>query len=188
VRLTVLIPAVENAVGGAAFRPGDIIKSRKGTTVENTNTDAEGRLVLADALAYACEAKPDLVIDFATLTGSARAGLGPDIPAFFCNNEDVYQDVRDTSRGAEDPVWPMPLWQPYRKHIENSVGDLINSTGIPGDGIYSALFLESFITEGTEWMHLDCFSWEQTGRPGRPVGAADTGMRAMFEYLKGRYE
>jgi leucyl aminopeptidase len=188
VRLTVLIPAVENAVGGAAFRPGDVMKSRKGTSVENTNTDAEGRLVLADALAYACESKPDLIIDFATLTGSARAGLGPDIPAFFCNNEDVYQDVRDVSRKAEDPVWPMPLWQPYRKHIENSVGDLINSTGIPGDGIYSALFLESFVEDGTEWMHLDCFSWESTGRAGRPVGAADTGMRAMFEYVKGRYE
>ncbi len=188
VRLKVLIPAVENAVGGAAFRPGDIIKSRKGLFIENTNTDAEGRLVLADALTYACEGKPDLIIDFATLTGSARAGLGPDIPAFFCNNDSLHQEIRETSCAAEDPVWPMPLWQAYRKHIENSVGDLINSTGIPGDGIYSALFLESFIEDDIEWMHLDVFSWEQTGRAGRPSGAADTGMRGIFQYLKGRYE
>ena len=186
-RLKVIIPAVENAVGGAAFRPGDIIKSRKGLFIENTNTDAEGRLILADALSYACEDNPDLVIDFATLTGSARAGLGPDIPAFFCNNDTIHSEIRAVSKDIEDPVWPMPLHQPYRKHIENSVGELINSTGVPGDGIYSALFLESFIEKDVEWMHLDVFSWENTGRPGRPRGAADTGMRTIFEYVRKRY-
>ncbi|MCB1652029.1 MAG: leucyl aminopeptidase family protein [Alphaproteobacteria bacterium] len=187
VRLRLLIPAVENAVGGAAFRPGDIIQSRKGLFVENTNTDAEGRLILADALTYACEDNPDLVIDYATLTGSARAGLGPDIPPVFCSNDKHHEPLRKTAAKAEDPIWPMPLWQPYRKHIESPDADLINSTGIPGDGIYSALFLQSFVEDKTDWMHLDVFSWEQTGRPGRPKGAADTGLRTMFVYLKERY-
>lgn len=187
VRLKLLIPAVENAVGGASYRPGDIMKSRKGLFVENTNTDAEGRLVLADALTYACEGKPELLIDFATLTGSARAGLGPDIPAYFCNDDKVYPKIQKLSQNEEDPVWPMPLHQPYRQYIENSTGDLINSAGVPGDGIYSALFLESFVEKEIEWMHLDCFSWENTGRPGRPKGAADTGLRAIFRYLQERY-
>ena len=187
VRLRLIIPAVENSVAGEAFRPGDIAKSRKGVFVENTNTDAEGRLILADALTYACEDKPELVIDFATLTGSARAGLGPDIPAMFANNDKIGAKIQALSEGAEDPVWQMPLWQPYRKHLENSTGDLVNSAGIPGDGIYSALFLETFVDKGTDWVHLDCFSWEQTGKPGRPKGAADTGLRSVFVYLQDRY-
>jgi leucyl aminopeptidase len=187
VRLKLLIPAVENAVGGEAFRPGDIIKSRKGLFVENTNTDAEGRLILADTLTYASEEKPKIIIDFATLTGSARAALGPDVPAFFSNQEELYPKIQTLSKDAHDAVWPMPLWQPYRKHIENSVGDLVNSAGLPGDLIYSALFLESFLEHDTPWMHLDVFSWEQTGKAGRPKGAADTGLRAMFAYLQDRY-
>ncbi len=187
VRLRLLIPAVENSVAGIAFRPGDIMKSRKGPFVENTNTDAEGRLILADALTYGCEGKPELIIDYATLTGSARAGLGPDIPAMFSNNDKIAAKIQKFSEGAEDPVWTMPLWQPYRKHIENSTGDMVNSVGIPGDGIYSALFLETFVDDKTDWVHLDCFAWEQTGRPGRPKGAADTGLRAVFAYLQDRY-
>ncbi len=187
VRLKLLIPAVENAVGGESFRPGDIIKSRKGHFVENTNTDAEGRLILADTLTYASEEKPKIIIDFATLTGSARAALGPDIPAFFSNQDDLYPSIQKLSKEVEDAVWPMPLWQPYRKHIENSEGDMVNSAGLPGDLIYSALFLESFIENNAPWMHLDVFSWEQTGRAGRPKGAADTGMRAMFAYLQDCY-
>ncbi|MEZ5813327.1 MAG: leucyl aminopeptidase family protein [Alphaproteobacteria bacterium] len=187
VRLRLLIPAVENSVAGEAFRPGDIIKSRKGPFVENTNTDAEGRLILADALTYASEGKPDLIIDFATLTGSARAGLGPDIPAMFSNNDKIAGRLQALSEETEDPVWRMPLWQPYRAHIENATGDLLNSVGIPGDGIYSALFLETFVDEKTDWVHLDCFSWEQTGRAGRPKGAADTGLRTVFAYLQDRY-
>ena len=121
------------------------------------------------------------------MTGSARAGLGPDIPAFFCNNEDIHETIRKTAKEQEDPIWPMPLYQPYRKHIDKSVGDMINSTGIPGDGIYSALFLETFIKSGVEWMHLDVFSWESTGKAGRPVGAADTGLRSIFAYLQQRF-
>jgi len=187
VRLRLLIPAVENSVAGNAFRPGDIMKSRKGPFVENTNTDAEGRLILADALTYASEAKPELVIDYATLTGSARAGLGPDIPALFSNNDKIASKIQKLSEGAEDPVWAMPLWQPYRKHIENSTGDLVNSAGLPGDLIYSALFLESFVDKKTDWVHLDCHAWELTGRAGRPKGAADTGLRAVFTYLQDRY-
>jgi leucyl aminopeptidase len=200
VRLTLLIAAVENSIAGEAFRPGDIIKSRKGIFVENTNTDAEGRLILADTLTYACESKPELIIDFATLTGSARAALGPDIPAMFSNNPDIAKALQDISFAAEDPVWNMPLWQSYKKHNKSSAADMVNSAGIPGDLIYSALFLESFLLENKkdkapakasakapDWVHLDCYAWEQTGRAGRPVGAADTGMRAVFAYLEQRY-
>ncbi|MCC6598307.1 MAG: leucyl aminopeptidase family protein [Alphaproteobacteria bacterium] len=187
VRLRVLIPAVENAVGGAAFRPGDIIRSRKGLSVENTNTDAEGRLVLADALAYASEDKPELIFDFATLTGSARAALGPDIPALFSNNDKIADAIKKAAFACGDPVWAMPLWQPYRKHIESSISDLINSAGLPGDLIYSALFLETFVESGIDWAHFDIFAWEHSGRPGRPQGGADTGLLATFIYLQARY-
>lgn len=192
VRLRVLIAAVENAISGEAFRPGDIIKSRKGLTVENTNTDAEGRLILADTLTYACEDEPELVIDFATLTGSARAGLGPDIPAMFSNNTELAATLQKLAFEAEDPLWNMPLWQDYKKHNKSSVADLQNSSGIPGDLIYSALFLESFLLnakdgKAPDWIHLDCYAWEQTGRAGRPVGAADTGMRAVFSLIEQKY-
>jgi leucyl aminopeptidase len=191
VRLRVLVAAVENSISGDAFRPGDIIKSRKGLTVENTNTDAEGRLILADALTYACEDSPELIIDFATLTGSARAGLGPDIPSMFSNNDDLAARLQKLSIENEDPVWNMPLWRAYNKHNKSGVADLQNSAGIPGDAIYSALFLKSFLLEKNgktpDWIHLDCYAWEQTGRAGRPVGAADTGMRAVFALLEERY-
>lgn len=192
-RLRVLIAAVENAIDGNAFRPGDVIKSRKGTYVENTNTDAEGRLILADTLTYAAESEPDLIIDYATLTGSARAALGPDIPGMFSNNEDIARALQDISFEAEDPVWNMPLYQNYHKHLSSSAADIVNSAGLPGDLIYSALFLESFLVEGKtskkrpDWVHLDCYAWEQTGRPGRPAGGADTGMRAVFAFLENKY-
>lgn len=192
VRLKVLVAAVENSVSGESFRPGDIFKSRKGTFIENTNTDAEGRLILADTLTYACEDDPELVIDFATLTGSARAALGPDIPAMFSNNDTIGADLQKAAFAAEDPVWQMPLWPDYKKHLASSAGDVVNSSGIPGDLVYSALFLESFLTEGKDkkvpdWVHLDCYAWEQTGRPGRPAGAADTSLRAVFAFLETRY-
>ncbi|PJB70772.1 MAG: leucyl aminopeptidase [Alphaproteobacteria bacterium CG_4_9_14_3_um_filter_47_13] len=187
VRLRVLIPAVENAVSGVAFRPGDVFNSRKGLKVENTNTDAEGRLILADALTYACEEKPDLVIDFATLTGSARAALGSEIPAIFSNNDSLAEDLKKAAFREDDPVWPMPLWQPYKKIIESTTGDLVNSVSTPGDLIYSALFLESFLLHDTDWIHLDIFSWENNGKPGRPKGGADTGMRAVFAFLEKKY-
>lgn len=192
VRLRVLIAAVENSISGESFRPGDIMKSRKGLTVENTNTDAEGRLILADTLTYACESETGLVIDFATLTGSARAGLGPDIPAMFSNNKDLAVRLQDLSFEVEDPLWNMPLWQDYKKHNKSSVADLHNSSGIPGDLIYSALFLESFLLGGKDgkapdWIHLDCYAWEQIGRAGRPAGGADTGLRAVFALIEEKY-
>jgi len=187
VRLRVLIPAVENSISGVSFRPGDVFNSRKGLKVENTNTDAEGRLILADALTYACEEKPELVIDFCTLTGSARAALGPDIPAMFSNSDKLAVELRDISMKAEDPLWPMPLWQPYRKLIESSIADLVNSAATPGDLIYSALFLESFLLHNTDWIHLDIYAWENAGKPGRAKGGSDTGMRAVFALLEKRY-
>lgn len=192
VRLRVLLPVVENSVSGAAFRPGDVIKSRKGIAVENTNTDAEGRLVLADSLTYACEKKPDILIDFATLTGSARAALGHDIPAMFSNNDKIANDLRDTAMDAQDPLWPMPLWQPYRKHIESQTGDILNSASIPGDLIYSALFLESFLpdkkTDTPDWVHIDTFAWQSHGHAGRPNGGSDCGLRAVFAFLEKKYK
>lgn len=187
VRLRVLIPAVENAIAGNAFRPGDVIKSRKGLYVENTNTDAEGRLILADSLTLASEESPDLIIDFATLTGSARAALGPDIPAVFSNQDKLADKLKKLSLKAGDPVWPMPLWQPYKKHIESNVGDLVNSAGIPGDLIYSALFLEQFLVNSPPWVHFDIFAWEDSGKPGRPRGGADTGLLAAYALVEDLY-
>ncbi|MCD8494026.1 MAG: hypothetical protein LRY39_01130 [Alphaproteobacteria bacterium] len=186
VNLQLLIPAVENSVSGNAFRPGDVIKARNGLFVENTNTDAEGRLILADSLSYACEREPELIVDFATLTGSARAALGPDIPALFSNNEKTADSIRKTAFAESDPLWPMPLWDSYKKHIESSVADLLNSSGTPGDLPFSALFLKQFLRPETkaEWVHIDCYAWEHTGRTGRPRGAADTGLRAYAPILK----
>lgn len=199
VSLQLLVPAVENAVAGEAFRPGDIIKSRKGITVENTNTDAEGRLILADSLTYACERTPELVIDFATLTGSARAALGPDIPAFFSTSEKHARNLQKLSIDIDDPVWNMPLWDKYKKHIESPDADIHNSAGLPGDLIYSALFLKQFINTNLQtadkkqktkidWMHFDCFAWEQGGKAGRPKGGADTGLRSVYSFLKDIYK
>lgn len=187
IQLRVLIPAVENSVAGDSFRPGDIFKSRKGHFVENTNTDAEGRLILADSLTHACEDKPDLVIDFATLTGSARAALGQDIPAMFSTNDKTAQDIQTLSFEANDPLWQMPLHKAYNKHIENSTGDLVNSAGLPGDLIYSALFLNKFISDEQEWVHLDLFAWEPSGSAARTKGGTDMSLRSMFEYLEKRY-
>ena len=188
IRLRVIIPAVENSISANAFRPGDVSASRKGLTVENTNTDAEGRLILADALTYACEDKPELVIDFATLTGSARAALGQDIPAMFSNDDKIGEKLEKLSFAAEDPVWRMPLWQGYQKLIQSDIADLHNSAGPPGDLIYSALFLERFVAEGQKWVHLDCFAWEPSGKPGRPKGGKDTGMRAIVTFLEETYK
>ncbi len=188
VRLRILIAAVENSVSGRAFRPGDIFKSRKGITIENTNTDAEGRLILADTLTYACEDKPKLIIDFATLTGSARAGLGPDIPPIFSNDDSLADSLKKLSFDVDDPVWPMPLWSPYKKLMDSPVADMVNSTNVPGDLIFSAVFLQQFLTGAPDWLHLDCYAWEQTGRPGRPRGGADTGLRAVFSLLEQRFK
>lgn len=186
VNLHVLVPAVENSISGNSYRPSDVLKSRKGLTVEIGNTDAEGRLVLADALSYACESEPELIIDYATLTGAARMALGYDLPALFCNRDETSDEVRDISMKAGDALWPLPLWQPYKKDLESTIAD-ISSTGGKAGASTAALFLQSFIDNAIEWVHLDVYAWEQTGKPGRPKGGADTGLLAMFAFLESRY-
>ena len=188
VRLLVLIPAVENAVSGNAYRPGDVIPTRKGLSVEIGNTDAEGRVVLADALAYACEHEPDLVIDFATLTGAARVALGTDLPPVFSNDISIANEITAAGEIEEDPLWVMPLYQPYRELLKSQIADLNNVSKSPYGGcITAALFLESFVTTGTDWVHIDTWAWNQDKRPGRPVGGEAIGLRAAFSYLKNRY-
>lgn len=187
VRLRVLIPAVENSISGNAYRPWDVLQSRKGITVEVGNTDAEGRLVLADALALACEEKPDLLIDCATLTGAARVALGYDLPALFSNNDMIADDLKNIAMKLDDPLWPLPLWAGYRKDMESSSAD-ISSTGAGMAGaITAALFLKEFVEDKTPWVHLDMYSWEQSGRPGKPRGGTDMGLRALFAFLEKRY-
>ncbi|MFK7955428.1 MAG: M17 family metallopeptidase [Lysobacterales bacterium] len=188
VRLLVLISAVENAVSGNAYRPGDVIATRKGTSVEIGNTDAEGRLVMSDALTYACEMSADLVVDFATLTGAARVALGPDVPPFFTNHEGIAGDLMLASEAVEDPLWRLPLHQPYRDMLHSSIADFNNVGGSGFAGcITAALFLEHFVTANTPWVHIDTYAWNQGDRPGRPKGGEALGLRAVFEWLKGRY-
>ncbi len=188
VRLQLLIPAVENSVSGNAYRPGDVIATRKGLSVEIGNTDAEGRVILSDALAYACEAAPDLVIDYATLTGAARVALGTDLPALFSNRAEVAAAIQEAGELVEDPLWTMPLWQPYRKQIESPVADLNNSSKSSFGGcITAALFLESFVDKDVPWVHIDTFAWNESTCPGRPQGGEALGLRAVFRYLQARY-
>lgn len=188
VRLMVLIPAVENSVSGNAYRPGDVINTRKGLTVEIGNTDAEGRVVLADGLAYACEHDPDLVIDFATLTGAARIALGADLPPIFSNRLEIAHAIAEAGERVEDPLWVMPLYQPYKKLIKSEIAHL-NNVGKSSYGgcITAALFLEHFVTPETPWVHIDTFAWNQANRPGRPVGGEALGLRAVFNFLRERY-
>ena len=188
VRLKLLIPAVENSVSGDAYRPGDVIPSRKGLNVEIGNTDAEGRVILSDALAYACESLPDLVIDFATLTGAARIALGADLPPLFSNRNEVAHGIQQAGDEIEDPLWTMPLYQPYRKQIESPIADL-NNMGKSSFGgcITAALFLEHFVEPEIPWVHIDTFAWNQGNRPGRPQGGEALGLRAVFHYLQKRY-
>jgi leucyl aminopeptidase len=188
VRLHLLIPAVENAVSGAAYRPGDIVKSRKGLFVEVDNTDAEGRLILADALAKAGEGKPELIVDFATLTGAARVALGPDLPATFVNRDDLASALESAARKVEDPLWRMPLWDPYDENLKSDVADLSNMANNAMAGcIYAALFLRRFVPEDIAWAHLDTWAWRDPAKSGRPKGGDALGLRAVFELLEGRY-
>jgi len=188
VRLLVLVPAVENSVSGNAYRPGDVIPTRKGLSVEIGNTDAEGRIVLADALAYACEHEPDLVIDFATLTGAARVAMGTDLPPVFSNDISIANEITASGELEEDPLWVLPLYQPYKELIKSQIADLSNIGKTPFGGcITAALFLEHFVTDGTDWVHIDTFGWNQAARPGRPVGGEALGLRSVFHYLKKRY-
>ena len=193
VRLHLLIPAVENAVSGGAYRPGDIVKSRQGLTVEIDNTDAEGRLVLADALARAAEGdgdkhRPELMIDFATLTGAARVALGPDLPALFANRDDLLASLETAAREVEDPLWRMPLWDGYDDMLKSDIADLANASGSTMAGcITAALFLRRFVPNEIAWAHFDTFAWRPKGKPGRPKGGDAMGLRAAFAMLSERY-
>jgi leucyl aminopeptidase len=185
-RLRVLIPAVENSIAGSSFRPRDIYTSRKGITVEIGNTDAEGRLILADALSLADDEKPTLIADFATLTGAARVALGPDIPAFFTDDDALASDL--TARGASenDPVWRLPLWRPYEAMLESKVADINNVGGGQGGAITAALFMRRFVTVKS-WLHFDLFAWSPSGKPGRPEGGDCQTARALYALLSDRY-
>lgn len=188
VRLHLLIAALENAVSGAAYRPGDVVKSRKGLFVEVDNTDAEGRLVLADALTRASEDKPELIIDFATLTGAARVALGPDLPAMFANSDELARAIEAAARAVDDPLWRMPLWDPYDENLKSSIADLANMANNPMAGcIYAALFLRRFVDENIPWAHLDTWAWRDPSKPGRPKGGDALGLRAIFAMLQQRY-
>jgi leucyl aminopeptidase len=188
VRLRVLIPAVENAVAGNAFRPLDIFKSRKGPTVEIGNTDAEGRLVLADALALADEEKPDLLVDLGTLTGAARVALGPELPPFYTNDETLAEAVAINAKGENDPLWRMPLWQPYDSWLDSKTADINNapSGGFAGS-ITCALFLQRFVTDAKSWLHVDIYGWTPSAKPARPEGGECQAARAIYKLLSERY-
>lgn len=188
VQLHLLIPAVENAIGGNAFRPGDILKSRKGLTVEIGNTDAEGRLILADALTKAGEDKPELVLDFATLTGAARVALGPDLPGLFCNDDALARELTEAGTETDDPIWQLPLWSAYSEMLKSDVADINNASegGFAG-ATTAALFLQKFVPEGAKWAHFDTFAWRPSAKPGRPKGGDALGMRAAWGMLAKRY-
>jgi leucyl aminopeptidase len=180
-RLRVLIPAVENAVSGNAFRPLDVLQTRKGITVEIGNTDAEGRLILADALTEAASENPKLIIDCATLTGAARVALGVELPALFCNDEALAAEIAAAATAWRDPLWRMPLWQPYRKLLDSKVADMNNVASSEfGGAVTAALFLQEFVGKRIPWAHLDLMAWNPTERPGKPVGAAAQCLRALF--------
>lgn len=187
VNLRVLIPAAENAISSNSFRPGDVINTRKGTTVEIDNTDAEGRLVLCDAITEAVSEKPELIIDFATLTGACRVALGTDLPGFFTNQQAIANELMLSAQHTSDPVWQLPLHQLYKEGLKSDIADLANSapTGL-GGAITAALYLEHFV-EDIPWVHFDLMAWNLQTRPGKPVGGEAMGIRTVFEYLQKRY-
>jgi leucyl aminopeptidase len=188
VRLHLLIPAVENAVSGNALRPGDIVKSRQGLHVEIDNTDAEGRLVLADALTKAGESEPELIVDFATLTGAARVALGPDLPALFSNNDELADQLARSGNEIADPTWRMPIWDAYEEMLKSDVADLANAAGSPMAGaVVATMFLKRFVPKETPWAHLDTYAWRDKAKPGRPKGGEALGLRAFFAVLEERY-
>ncbi len=188
VNLRVLVPAVENSISANAFRPGDVLKSRKGLTVQIDNTDAEGRLVLADALAFACEEEPELLIDMATLTGAARVALGPDLPPFYTDDEALAGELAAAALAVVDPLWRLPLYKPYEAMLETKVADLSNapSGGFAGS-ITAALFLKRFVTPATAWVHFDIYGWTPRDQPHAPVGGEVQAIRALFCVLADRY-
>ena len=188
VRLHLLVPAVENAIAGNAFRPGDVLRTRQGLTVENTNTDAEGRLILGDALTRAVEGAPALLLDYATLTGAARVALGPDLPALFVNDEGLAADLLSAATAAQDPLWRLPLWDGYDDMLKSDVADLVNAPegGMAG-AVTAALFLRRFVPATIPWAHVDTFAWRSSAKPGRPKGGAALGLSAAWGMLKKRF-
>ena len=188
IHLQVLVPAVENAISGDAFRPGDILTSRSGKTIEIDNTDAEGRLILCDAIIKAVEDNPDLIIDFATLTGAARIALGTEVPAFFTNDDSLVTSFIEAAKRVHDPVWHMPLHQPYRYMLNSSIADICNaaSSGY-GGAITAALFLKEFVPVETKWVHFDVMAWNTRARAGRPKGGEAMGLRTVIEFLHNYY-
>lgn len=188
IRLRVIVPAVENAISGNAFRPGDVIATRKGLSVEIGNTDAEGRLILCDGLALADEEKPDLLIDMATLTGAARVALGPELPALFSTDDAIAAELVRVGLAESDPLWQMPLWAGYDDELSSKIADLnnVSASGFSG-AIIAALFLKRFVAEARAWVHVDLYSWNSKDRPGRPVGAEAQCIRALYSFLKARY-
>jgi leucyl aminopeptidase len=188
VRLRLLLAAVENAVAGNAFRPGDVVRSRQGLTIEIDNTDAEGRLILCDALAEAASEKPALLADFATLTGAARVAVGTEIAAFFCNDDALADTLLAAARTEHDPIWRLPLHKPYRRKLDSKIADIANSSSDTHAGaITAALFLQEFVPDKIPWLHFDLMAWNSRGRPGRPEGGEAMGLRAFYAYLRGRF-
>ncbi len=188
VRLRVLAPAVENAIAGNAFRPGDVLPSRKGLSVEIGNTDAEGRLILADALALGAEETPDLMISMATLTGAARIALGPELAPYYCNDDRLAEALNQAADNASDPVWRMPLWRGYDAMLSSQIADVshISPNSFAGS-VTAALFLQRFVAEPENWMHFDIYAWRPKAAPGRPVGGEAQAVRALFDMLRARY-
>ncbi len=188
VRLRVMLPLVENAVSGTAMRPLDVVRTRKGLTVEIGNTDAEGRLILCDALAEASTEQPELLVDAATLTGAARVAVGPELAALFCNDEALAAALLQAGAAEDDPLWRMPLWRPYRKLLDSKVADLNNVSDGPHAGaITAALYLQEFVAPGIPWAHLDVMAWNTRSRPGRPEGAEAQGLRALYAHIEDRF-
>ena len=188
VRLHMLVPAVENSISGEAARPGDVMVSRKGITVENSNTDAEGRLILGDALTKAGESNPELVIDYATLTGAARVALGPDLQALFANDDTLAAELLAAAETESDPMWQLPLWTPYEDMLKSDVADMVNAAEAPyGGALTAALFLRKFVPDKAQWAHLDIFCWNGAPKPGRPKGGEAVSLRAVWKVLKDRY-
>ncbi|MGH8080297.1 MAG: leucyl aminopeptidase family protein [Lysobacter sp.] len=186
-RITMLVPAVENAIGPDAFRPGEVIATRQGISVEIDNTDAEGRVILCDALTYAGEQKPELLLDFATLTGAARIALGPDLPALYANRDALAQQWLDAGLHQRDPVWRMPLWRPYLRYLTSHIADIANGGPSKMAGsVTAALYLERFVPADLAWAHLDVYSWNDADRPGRPAGGEAQGLRSVYAMLKAR--
>ena len=189
IRLRVLIPAVENSIAGNAYRPLDIIRTRAGKTVEIGNTDAEGRLILCDALAEADSEKPELLIDCATLTGAARIALGPEVQAFFCDDDNVASTLQQTAAEVGDPMWRLPIWRPYRKLIDGKCADLNNVAATPFAGsVIAALYLAEFVSAAAAWVHVDLMASNTSSRPGRPEGGEATGLRALYRYIRDRFD